>query len=104
MVEAVQNPCKEGMHFEENTALAELVELRIAIKEPGRYELVKYAHDEWGKDCEKNIVQGQRPGFKYDLPRERVLERELSIVSSKLERWKPLAHTQNCVIYNATFL
>ena len=57
MVEAVGYPEEEGVHFEEDAFLAELVELRVAVEEASRNELVEDAHGKWGKDGEENVVE-----------------------------------------------
>ena len=44
MIEAIEDPGEERMHAEEGTFLAKLIELRVAVKEAGRNELVKDAH------------------------------------------------------------
>lgn len=49
------------MHFEEDALLAELVQLRIAVEKSGGDELVEDAHDEWGKNCEKDVVERKGP-------------------------------------------
>ena len=74
MVEAIEDPGKEGMHFEEDAFLAELVELRVAVEEAGGDELVKDAHDQGGKDGEENVVEGEGPGFEDDFARKGILE------------------------------
>ncbi len=74
MIEPIEDPRPERMHLEEDALLAELIELRIAIEQSGRYELVKNANHKWWEDCEKDVVEGQRPGFEYDLSRKAVLK------------------------------
>ena len=69
MVEAVTNPGEEGAHPEEDSFLAQTVELRIAVKKAGGYELVEDAHDDGGKDGEEDIVERQRPGLEDDFAR-----------------------------------
>ena len=103
MVEAVEDPSKEGMHFEENSTLAQLIKLRIAIEKPGRDKLVEYAHDEGRKDGEKDVVKGQSPRFENDFSRERILEGKLSIRqhSKSAERfvtYPELRHIQRDVL------
>ena len=67
VIEAIGDPEPEGMHFEEYTFLAELVELWVAIEKTSRDELVKNAHNEWGKNSEEDIVEREGPGFIDDL-------------------------------------
>lgn len=74
VVEAVGDPSPERMHLEEDAFLAELVELRVAIEEAGRDELIENAHDERGKDSEEDVIEREGPGFKDDLARKCVLE------------------------------
>ena len=74
VVEAVGNPGNEGVHAEEDAALAKLVELWVAVEEAGGDELVIDAHDERGKDGEEDVVEGESPGFKDDFAGECVLE------------------------------
>ncbi len=62
------------MHFEEDTFLAELVELGVAIEEAGRDELVENTHDQRGEDGEEDVVKRERPGFKDDLAGKGVLK------------------------------
>jgi len=74
VVEAVEDPGKEGVHFKEDTFLAELVELGIAVEEAGGDELVEDAQDEGGEDGEEDVVEGERPGFENDLAGKGVLK------------------------------
>ena len=74
MVEAIGDPRPERMHFEEDSFLAKLVELRIAVKKASGDELVENAHDKWRKDSEKDIVEGQRPRLENDLAGKCVLK------------------------------
>jgi len=79
VIEAVEDPRPERMHLEENTLLAKLIKLRIAVKQSGRDELVEDADYKWWKDGEEYVIEGQRPGFEDDLSREAVLERILRV-------------------------
>ncbi len=74
VIEAVENPGEKGVHLEEDTFLAELVELGVAVEEAGGDELVEDAHDERGKDGEKDVVKGEGPGFKDDLAGKGILK------------------------------
>ena len=107
MVEAVENPGEEGVHLEEDTFLAELVELGVAVKEAGGDELVEDAQDKGGEDGEENVVEGERPGFENDLAGKGVLK---GILLLCVRGWVIFdignrnEHTQNCVMYKAMFL
>ena len=57
MVEAVKNPCEECVHSEKNAFLAKLVELRVAIEETSRNELIEDTHCDRRCYGEKNVVQ-----------------------------------------------
>lgn len=74
MVEAIEDPGEEGVHLEEDALLPELVELRVAVQQAGRDELVEDAHDEGGKDGEEDVIEGERPGLDDDLSGEGVLK------------------------------
>lgn len=58
MIETVEDPRPERMHLEENTFLAELIKLGVAVEQSGRNELVEDANHKWWEDCEKHIVEG----------------------------------------------
>lgn len=77
MVEAVEDPREEGMHFEEHTLLAKLIQLWISVKKASRDELVENSHDKRGEDGEEDVIKGQCPRFEDDFARERVLKRIL---------------------------
>ena len=55
-------------------ALAEHVELGVAIEDAGRYELVEDTDDERGKEGEEDVAKRERPGLVGNLPREVVKE------------------------------
>ena len=74
VVEAVEDPGEERVHFEKDTLLAELIELRVAVEEAGRDELIEDAEDEGGKDGEENVVEGESPGLEDDFAGEGVLK------------------------------
>ena len=74
MVEAIEDPGEKGVHFEEDTLLAELVELRVAVEKASGDELVEDAEDEGGKDGEEDVVEGEGPGFENYFAGERVLK------------------------------
>ena len=74
MVEAIEDPGEEGVHFEEHAFLAEAIELRVAVEEPGGDELVEDSHYDGGKDGEEDVVKGESPGFEDYFAREGVLE------------------------------
>ena len=78
MVETVEDPGKKGVHTEKGAFLAELIELRIAIKEACGDKLVKDAHCQWRQDGEKDVVKGQRPGLENDFAREGIQKRVLA--------------------------
>ena len=58
MVETVENPGEEGVHFEEYAFLAEPVELRVSIQEAGGDELVEDTHNKRWEHSEEDIVEG----------------------------------------------
>ena len=70
VVEAVEDPGEEGVHFEEHSSLAKLVKLGVAVEEARRNELVENTHDEGREDGEEDIVERQGPGFEDDLAGE----------------------------------
>lgn len=57
VVEAVGDPGEEGVHLEKDAGLRDAVELRVAVEEAGRDELVEDAEDEWGHDGEYYVVE-----------------------------------------------
>ena len=57
MVEAVGYPEEEGVHFEEDAFLAELVKLRVAVEEASRNKLIEDTHGKGGKDGEEDVVE-----------------------------------------------
>lgn len=79
VVEAVANPGPEGVHFEEDAFLAELIKLRVSVEETSGDELVEDAHGEGGEDGEEDVIEGEGPGFVDDLTAEGVLECILKI-------------------------
>ena len=104
MVEAVEDPGEEGMHFEEDALLAELVELRVAVEEARGYELVEDAEDEWREDGEEDVVEGEGPGFEDDFAGKGVLKGVLSscvsgghLLIREIETYPKLSHVQGNV-------
>ena len=99
MVEAVEDPGEERMHLEEDTLLAQAVELGIAVEKAGGDELVKNSHYERGEDSEEDIVEGKSPGLKDHFAGEGVLECILSSLSW-LSYWSDMEGrlTQNWVM------
>jgi hypothetical protein len=81
VVEAIENPTEEGVHFEEDAFLAQLVKLGITIEKAGGDELVENSHRHGWCDSEQHIVKGQSPGFEDDLSGEGILERILEMIS-----------------------
>ena len=77
VIEGVEDPEPKRGLCEERVLLPEHVELRIAIEDAGRDELVKDADDERREDGEDDVVQGQGPGLVRDLARKVVEERVL---------------------------
>jgi hypothetical protein len=61
--------------------LGELVELRVSVEQAGGDVLIKDADGEGWEEGEEDIVEGQGPGFEYDLPGKGVLEGVLRDVS-----------------------
>lgn len=93
------------MHLEKDSFLSKAVELRVAIKKAGGYELVEDSHDKRRENCEEDIVERQSPGLVDDLAREGILEGILLRISQyegPMSRHVEL--TQNCVMYKAMFL
>lgn len=78
MIEAVQDPGEEGMHLEEDSLLAQSIELRIAIEEAGVDELIEDAHGKGREDGEEDVVKGEGPRFVDDFAGKGVLKRILS--------------------------
>ena len=68
MVEAIEDPGKERVHLEEDPFLPQLVELRVSVEESGGNELVEDTHDKRRKDCEEDVIEGEGPRLKNDLP------------------------------------
>lgn len=104
MVEAVQDPGPERVHFEEDSLLTELVQLWVAVEEPSGDELVENAHGQGGKESKEDIVEREGPRFEDDLARKGVLKRVLSIMLALVETVAYSRLTQNCVMYRAMFL
>ena len=67
MIQRVADPQPELRAREERVALAEHVELGVAIEDAGRYELVEDTDDERGKEGEEDVVKRERPGLVGDL-------------------------------------
>lgn len=61
MVEAVNEPGPEAALLEEDSLLAELIELWVAIQETSADELIEDSHDERREDGEEDVVEGERP-------------------------------------------
>ena len=57
MVEAIPNPREKRMHFEEDSFLTKLIQLRISIEESGGDELIEDTHGYGRKQGEKNVVE-----------------------------------------------
>ena len=77
VIERVEDPEPKRGLCEESVLLPEHVQLRIAVEDARRDELVKDADDEWREDGEDDVVQGQGPRLVRDLARKVVEEREL---------------------------
>jgi len=84
VVEAIGYPGPEGRHLEECAFLAELVQLRVAVKEAGGDELVENADGERRGNREEDIVEGERPRLEDDLARIIVEKRVLRTISTAL--------------------
>jgi hypothetical protein len=56
MEQGVRDPHPERGLGEEDVPLPEHVQLRVAVEDAGRHELVEDADDEWGQDREYNVV------------------------------------------------
>jgi hypothetical protein len=92
--------------FEEDSFLAELVELGIAIQEPGGDELIENSQDKGWHGGEDDVEERQSPGFVDDLAGEGVLEGvpkdfHISMFPGGRNCWGAY---QNCVMNNAVFL
>lgn len=61
MVEPIEDPGPERMHFEEHTFLSKLVQLWITIEKAGGDELIKYPNHNGREDGEEHVVEGQGP-------------------------------------------
>jgi hypothetical protein len=61
MEQGVRDPHPERGLGEEDVPLPEHVQLRVAVEDAGRHELVEDADDEWGQDREYNVVKRERP-------------------------------------------
>ena len=57
VIEAVQDPGPERMHLEKYSLLAQLIKLRVAVKQASRYELVEYPDHERWENREEYVVE-----------------------------------------------
>lgn len=80
VIECIADPQPKGRLREELVPLPELVQLRVAIQESRRDELVEDTDDERREDGEDDIVQRERPGLVGDLTGEVVEEGVLQLV------------------------
>jgi len=55
---SVQDPSPKAVFLEEDTLLAQLVELRVAVKQPSGDVLIEYSHGERRQDGEEHVVEG----------------------------------------------
>lgn len=81
VVDGVDNPFAEDADLEEGVALAEVVELRVAVQKAGRDELVEDTEGEGRKNGVEDVVERKSPGLVDNFTREDVLEGVLFQVS-----------------------
>ncbi len=77
VIEPIEDPGPERMHFEKHTFLSKLVELWVAIEKASGNELVKDSYHKGWEDGKEHVVERQRPRFEDNFTREGVLERIL---------------------------
>ena len=77
VIQRINDPKPELCACEERVALAEHVELRVAIQDTCGHELVEDPDNERREEGEEDVVERERPGLVGDLPREIVEERIL---------------------------
>ena len=61
MIKPINNPPPENHYREKLTLLSQLVQLRIAFQQSAANKLIKNSHNEWWKNREENIIEGQCP-------------------------------------------
>jgi hypothetical protein len=81
VVDGVEDPRRKDAGLEEAVVLAEAVQLRVAVEQAGRDELVQDTEDKGREDRVEDVVKGQRPGFVDDFAGEDVLEDVLLRIS-----------------------
>lgn len=61
MEEPIQDPGPEAVFLEEETLLAQLVQLRIPVQQSGGNVLVEDSHGKWRQHGKEHVVEGESP-------------------------------------------